>query len=133
MGVDAKHTRQLSSGPLHHGPGAPMGSGLVALGNDDMPGDKDGHSTAARKVAVVLLGGRCPYAVPSQSKASLSLTMDLVLVHFMLLNEEDVRLLLTSPQEGTPGTSSVGRSDVSAARFEFASPTARGGSKTRWR
>ena len=97
MGIDVKTMHQSSSGPLHHGPDAPMGSGLVAFGNDDMPRGKDGHSTAARKVVVALLGGRCPYSVPSRSKTSLSLTMNLLLVHFVLLNEEDIRLLLTSP------------------------------------
>ena len=106
--------------------------GSLPLGNKDMPGDEDGHSAAAREVAVAVLGGWRPYPAPSQSKAGLSLPVYLLLVHFVLLDEEDIRLLFTEPQQGTPGSSNVGRKDAGAARFEFASPTTRGGSKTQW-
>ena len=78
-------------------------------------------------MVIGLLGSRRPYAVPSQSKTRLSLTIDLVMVKFMLLHEEDVRRLGTSPRKGTPGASDVGRGKSSAPRGEFANFVTRGG------
>ena len=39
MGIDVEDMRQPSSGPLYHGPYTPVSGGLIALGNEDMPGD----------------------------------------------------------------------------------------------